>query len=57
MRRVWKETDAPCTWSGVTCAGGHVTELDLSWYDLSGSIPAELGNLTNLNNLNLYGNQ
>ena len=35
----------------------NTTELDLSGYDLTGSIPPEIGNLTNLTNLTLYNNQ
>jgi len=46
-----------CTWYGVTCSGDHVTRLYLSYNQLTGSIPAELGNLTNLQELSLYYNQ
>ena len=45
-------------WHGVTTdANGRVTELDLWENQLSGSIPPELGNLTNLTWLNLWNNQ
>ena len=38
-----------CSWYGVTCdQNGNVTNIDLYNNQLSGSIPAELGNLMNL---------
>ena len=37
-----------CTWNGVTCDGGHVQQLGLAHNELSGSIPAELENLSAL---------
>ena len=51
-------SDAPLgAWHGVTTdASGRVIELDLRRNRLSGSIPPELGNLTNLTGLNLSGN-
>ena len=46
-----------CGWVGVLCAGGTTVEtLSLFWNDLSGSIPSELANLTNLVNLYLDEN-
>ena len=45
-------------WFGVTTdANGRVTHLDLDSNRLSGSIPAELGNLTNLQRLYIFDNQ
>ena len=45
-------------WYGVTTdAGGRVTELNLHNNQLSGEIPRELGNLSNLTNLYLHNNQ
>ena len=52
-------TDTPLgRWHGVkTDNTGRVTALDLDWNRLSGKIPAELGNLTNLEFLSLNVNQ
>ena len=45
-------------WYGVTTDGdGRVTELDLSFNQLSGEVPAELGRLTNLKRLDISGNR
>ena len=52
-------TDAPIReWHGVTTdPSGRVTRLDLRQNQLSGEIPAELGNLASLEWLLLFGNQ
>jgi len=49
--------DTECTWSGVTCDGGQVTKVSLNSNQLSGTIPSELANLSNLVELSLYLNQ
>ena len=43
-------------WKGVTCTNGFITKIDLTDNGLVGSIPAELGNLLNLENLHLAVN-
>ncbi len=53
----WLETDTPCSWHGVTCGAGYVKRLRLRNNALSGSIPAELGNLSNLTALELDHNE
>ncbi|KAM5568310.1 hypothetical protein ABKV19_016065 [Rosa sericea] len=47
----------PCTWFHVTCnSENSVTRLDLGNAGLSGPLVAELGNLTNLQYLELFEN-
>jgi Leucine-rich repeat (LRR) protein len=53
----WKVTNTPCNWYGVSCSGGHVSELDMSSNQLSGTIPPELGQLSNLEFISLFINQ
>jgi Leucine-rich repeat (LRR) protein len=53
----WLQDDQPCFWHGVNCVNGLLTELLLSDNNLSGTIPAELGNLANLRLLQLPQNQ
>ena len=53
----WLATSEPCLWHGVGCSGGSVIQLILGSNQLSGTIPAELGNLSNLANLILDDNQ
>ena len=52
-------SDAPLgSWHGVsTDANGRVTELDLSENNLTGALPAELGQLGNLEELDLSEKQ
>ena len=54
----WFTNEPLSTWYGVTTnEEGHVTELNLSDNQLSGKIPAAIGNLTKLAILNLSDNQ
>ncbi len=51
----WLQTNTPCSWYGITCVGGHVTQINLAGNQLSGSIPNF--NLPNLQYLGLDSNQ
>ncbi|GJN38631.1 hypothetical protein PR202_gb27691 [Eleusine coracana subsp. coracana] len=45
-----------CSWHGVTCAAGSVTELSLQSLNLSGSVPASVCSLKSLARLDLSYN-
>ena len=47
----------PCDWVGISCGDGTIIGIDLAENQLSGEIPTELANLTDLTSLNLSQNQ
>ena len=54
----WLSNEALSKWYGIgTDASGRVEQLSLSQNELSGTIPVELGNLTNLQRLSLWNNE
>ncbi|HAE58694.1 MAG TPA: hypothetical protein DCG54_04080, partial [Anaerolineae bacterium] len=54
---LWLETKTPCSWGGVTCAEGHVSEITLVRVStLPGELPAEIASLSRLTKLDLSGN-
>ena len=56
--RNWLSNGPMGEWHGVTTdSDGRVTHLDLRHNQLTGEIPEELGNLSNLTGLSLGGNQ
>ncbi len=53
----WLQGDSPCNWFGVTCdVNGRVAQIGLSNNNLTGTLPASLGNLSQLTILGLLGN-
>ena len=52
----WSQNPDVCSWYGITCTTGHVTTVWLMNNNLSGSIPTTIGNLYNLEHLNLASN-
>lgn len=55
MLEDWANGDTYCNWSGVTCDSNAntVTALDLSDRNLTGNIPDSIGNLANLQRLDI----
>lgn len=53
----WLETTTPCSWFGVTCKSGSVDRLILEFNNLSGPIPTQIGDLSNLTHLSLFVNE
>jgi len=53
----WLQTTTPCSWYGVTCHSGSVTELNLPNNQVGGSLPAEISDLTSLTRIHLRFNQ
>lgn len=53
----WYSLSTPCSWEDIDCNDGHITSISLGGAGLSGSLPPEIGNLTQLQTLNLNNNQ
>ncbi|MBW6467195.1 MAG: hypothetical protein K0B06_11875, partial [Brevefilum sp.] len=51
----WLENNDPKTWYGVTVESRHVTKLILQMNGLSGQVPVELADLSNLETLYFWG--
>lgn len=52
----WKHTNTPCSWYGVSCLSGHVSELHLELNGLQGPLP-DFAQLPFLQQLILSGNE
>ncbi|MDH7944292.1 hypothetical protein QGM61_10715 [Pseudohongiella sp. SYSU M77423] len=46
-----------CSWHGISCQNGVVTQIDLGGNNLVGTLPSELGSLTSLTGLWLWDNR
>lgn len=53
----WLHGSSVCDWYGVKCKHGRVIEIDLKSNGLKGSIPEEIGNVTELEVLRLEGSR
>ena len=52
----WTSPDPVCDWYGVVCAGANLTDIDLAYNNLVGTLPADLANITSIQRLNLSNN-
>jgi len=50
---LWVQTPDPCTWRGVTCEGGYVSEFSYVGHQGSGPISYSIGDLSHLRVLDL----
>ena len=50
----FSKSGTECNWHGVSCTGDNVTSLHLNSNQLTGNIPAELGDLTSLESFTLF---
>lgn len=56
----WTNASDPCgspSWGGVSCTGTSVTGLDLSSYNVEGTLPASLSQVSGLQSLQLGSNR
>jgi leucine-rich repeat protein SHOC2 len=57
LQYMWPEAAQPEDWEGVTMQNGRVVKLKLEKLELTGAVPADIGQLTSLTKLNLNRNQ
>ena len=56
LKQYWRVDIGPEEWRGVTMVDGRVVKLDLMLMGLTGAVPAVIGQLTALKQLDLIGN-
>ena len=57
LQETWPEDQQPEYWEGVTMENSRVVKLELEDFDLTGAVPAEIGQLTSMVKLSLTKNQ
>jgi leucine-rich repeat protein SHOC2 len=57
LQEWWPEAARPEHWEGVTLENGRVVQLKLEEFGLTGAVPAEIGRLSALRELDLDGNE
>ena len=57
LQERWPEAARPEHWEGVTMENGRVVQLMLEEFGLTGAVPAEIGRLSALRELDLDGNE
>ena len=57
LQESWPEDEQPEHWEGVKMENGRVVALRLYEFGLTGALPAEVGQLTSLQELHLHDNQ
>ena len=57
LQEVWPEDEQPEDWEGVAMENSRVVKLELEDFDLTGAVPAEIGQLTSMVKLSLTKNQ
>ena len=57
LQEWWPEDEQPEDWRGVTIENGRVVKLELQDFGLTGAVPAEIGRLSALRELDLSYNQ
>ena len=53
----WLSSQRVSTWFGITVTNNRVTSINLNNNNLAGTIPPDIGDLTQLSYLSLYGNK
>lgn len=56
IKSAWGSDESICTWHGILCVNGLVTEINLNQNNLTGTIPVDLISLSALKVLRLFHN-